>query len=71
MLVSADVVAVIEHLEIAMGLHDPGNLLADKGFQDRCGVFVVVVGGIDVADIMQKRGHNPVDIGPVAPGAGG
>ncbi len=60
---------VIEALEIAVLFHHPGALLAHEGLQDRSRIFVVIVGRVDVADVVQQRAGDPVGVGAVAPGA--
>ena len=67
--VAAEMMGVIEALEVAVLFHHPGALLAHEGFQDRSGVFVVIVGRVDVADVVQQRAGDPVGVGAVAPGA--
>ena len=70
MLIAAHVVAVVEHLEIAVFLDHPGALLAHEGAQDRRCVFVVVVGSEDVADVMQQRADHHLLIGTITQRAG-
>ena len=69
--VCTDVFPVIDHLEITVLFHDPCHLVAHKRAQHCGGIFVVIVGGLDVADVVQQGGDDPVGVGPVAFGACG
>ena len=53
--IAAHMVAIVEHLEITVFLDHPGALLSHKGPKDRGGIFVVIVGRKNIADIMQQR----------------
>ena len=66
-LVAADMMTVVEHLKIAVLLDHPTALLPDERLEDRGSVFIVVVGREYVANVMQQRGNNPIDIRPVTP----
>ncbi len=69
MRIAAEVMRVIEALEIAVLLDHPGALFPHEGFYDGGGIFVVIVGGIDVADVVEQGGNDPVGIRAVPPGA--
>ncbi len=69
MRIAASVMGVVQPLEVAMLLDHPGALLAHERLQDRGGIFVVIVGRVDVADVVQQGAGEPVGIRPVAPGA--
>lgn len=61
------VLAVVQHLEIAVGLNHPNALPAQERLQDRGGVFVMVKGRVNVADVMQQRRHHPIGIAAIPP----
>ena len=51
--VAADVMTIIEHLKITVFLDNPGALFPHKGAQDRGGIFVMIVGRENIANVMQ------------------
>ena len=70
-LVHAGGVAVIEHLENTVMLDDPGDLLTDIGADNGGGHLAVVFRGKVIAEVVDQRGHDHLDVGAVLFGAGG
>jgi hypothetical protein len=65
--IGSDMFAVVEELKIAVLLDHPGALLSDEGPDDRCGVFVMIEGSIDVAYVVEQRGDDPIYVGARSP----
>ena len=59
---------VVKHLEISMGFNAPATLFPNKGFQNGGRIFVMVVGGKDISNVVQQSRYNPIDISAVSPG---
>ena len=53
-----------------MGLYAPGALFANEGPENGRRKLVVVAGSVDVADVVQQRRNDPVQVGAVPPCAG-
>jgi hypothetical protein len=52
--VAAHVMAIIEHLEITVFLDNPGALFPHERAQNTGGVFIVIIGCENIANIMQE-----------------
>lgn len=65
--IAAHMGCVIHHLKIAMCLDHPRTLFAHKGAQNGGGIFVMIIGRIDIANVMQQGRYNPINIGSIAP----
>ena len=69
--IAAHVMHVVIGLEEFMLLDDPGHLFAHVGANDGRGELRVIVGGQQVADVVDQGADDQIVIGTVAPRAGG
>ena len=69
-LVHAGGVTVIEHLEDAVMLNDPGDLLPHIGADNGGGHLAVVIRSQIITKVMHQRGDDHLDIGTIRLGAG-
>lgn len=65
--VCAHMIAVTDHLEIAVLFHNPRALLAHKGFENAGRIFIMVVRRKNVADVVQQRRNQSIRTRPVTP----